>query len=74
MARRGAAPRLFVAREPFSATVDGTPVNIGKGQVVDERDPVLEGRRTLFEPYQPKVRDYPGRVEQATAAPGERRA
>jgi hypothetical protein len=75
MPRRGAEPRLFAAKEAFSATVDGTPVNIAKGEIVDEHDPVLAGkRRQLFEPFIPKVRRYPGRVEQATRAPGERRA
>lgn len=65
---------MFAAREAFSATVDGTPVNVAKGEIVDENDPILKGRRrALFEPFRPRVRTYPGRVEQATAAPGEKR-
>ena len=49
------------------------PIEKG-GRAIEEGDPVLKGPLAdRFEPYNPKVRDYPGRVEQATAAPGERR-
>ena len=75
MPRGARAPRLYAALDSFSTTLDGTPVNISKGQLVDEHDPILKGkRRQLFVLYSPRIRDYPGRVEQATAAPGERRA
>lgn len=76
MSRRsgGAADRrLFSARRNFVAILDGSTVTIASGQVVDEGDPILKGRAALFEEFVPKVRSYPGQVEQATAAPGEKR-
>lgn len=64
---------LFAARTAFAVTIDGEQIIIQPGQVVDANDPVFKGREQLFEPFAPKVRHYPGRVEQATAAPGEKR-
>jgi hypothetical protein len=72
MPRRTGA--LFVARDTMAVPMDGVPVVIRKGEVVEEGDPILVGRRELFEPFEPKVRNYAGRVEQATAAPGEIRS
>lgn len=74
MAHKQAGGELFVARSAFACTLDGQTLIIQPGQVVDANDPILKGRETLFEPFAPKVRNYPGRVEQATAAPGEKRA
>jgi len=66
---------LFAARQAFATMLDGVHVLIQPGQVVDAGDPILKGRESLFEPFTPKVRQYPGqRVEQATAAPGEKRS
>jgi hypothetical protein len=73
MAGRKAGDDLFVARQSFATIVDGATVIIQQGTVVDSGDPVLKGRKQLFEPFAPKIRNYPGRVEQATAAPGEKR-
>ena len=75
MARQQAGGgQLFAARQAFAANVDGVTVIIQPGQVVDANDPVLKGREDLFEDFAPKIRKYPGqRVEQATAAPGEKR-
>lgn len=42
---------------------------VSKGDVVASDDPILEGRESLFRLVPP-----PPDVEQATAAPGERRA
>lgn len=68
--------RLFAARRAFATSIDGVTVVIQPGQVVDENDPVLKGRAELFEDFAPKIRKYPGQrgVEQATAAPGEKRS
>lgn len=70
-----AGRRLFAAIRAFATDLpnEGALV-IQPGQVVEEGDPVLKGRQHLFEPYEPKIRNYPGRVEQATAAPGEKRS
>jgi hypothetical protein len=74
MATRNAG-RVFAAREPLSATVDGVPIYLDKGDLVDENDPVRTGREDMFEPFVPTVRKYdrPNEIEQATAAPGEKR-
>jgi hypothetical protein len=74
MATRNAG-RVFAAREPLSATVDGVPIYLDKGDLIDENDPVRTGREDMFEPFVPTVRKYdrPNEIEQATAAPGEKR-
>jgi hypothetical protein len=66
--------QLFVARQAFAAQVGAETIIIQPGQVVDANDPILKGRESLFDDFAPKIRKYPGqRVEQATAAPGEKR-
>lgn len=63
---------------PFVAYLDGVPRLVTGGELVDANDPVVQGRDQFFEP----VDDYLSRrgtkaaptVEQATAAPGERRS
>lgn len=64
-------PDIYVATETFSADVDGTPQVIQKGITrVRRGHPLLKGREDLFAPIDLHV-DY--EVEQATAAPGEKR-
>jgi hypothetical protein len=42
---------IYVARESFSAELDGVPVAVVKGQTrVREGHPLLDGRESLFEP------------------------
>lgn len=65
--------QLFAARKAFSTILNGQNIIIQPGQVVDADDPILKGREALFEDFAPKIRQYKGRVEQATAAPGEKR-
>jgi hypothetical protein len=72
-AEGAAGRRLFSARRGFIALVGDSTVTVSRGDVVDEGDPILKGRAALFEEFVPKVRSYPGQVEQATAAPGEKR-
>jgi hypothetical protein len=48
------------------------PIDMG-GRAIEEGDPILKKLPDRFALYEPRVREYPGRVEQATAAPGERR-
>ena len=57
-------------REPFVAVVGGVPRAYPAGQLIDDTDPVFKGRERLFEDVEAGVR----RVEQATAAPGEKRS
>jgi hypothetical protein len=71
---KSAGSDLFQARHSFAVTLDGAPVIVQPGDLVEAGDPILKGRESLFEPFVPKVRKYKGqRVEQATAAPGEMR-
>lgn len=48
-----------------------------KGRIVEEGDPVLDKHEAQFEPYVPtggdQVHRGQPRIEQATAAPGEKR-
>lgn len=61
---------IYVARESFTTELaDGTPIHVRSGVTrVREGHPLLVGREELFEPM---TVDY--EVEQATAAPGEKR-
>jgi hypothetical protein len=70
---KAAERKLFTVTEPISGTVDGVPFNLNPDDVVEEGDPRLEGRQSLFIPYVPRVSLLSGTVEQATAAPGEKR-
>lgn len=73
----GGGRKLFVARQAFASN-NGETVVVQPGQFVDAGDPVMKGREDLFEPFEDwadrNVRRYDQpRVEQATAAPGEKR-
>lgn len=61
------APRSgsLVAAVTFEAEVDGKPVLVHAGDVFPANDPIVKGREHLFAPAPP--------IEQATAAPGEKR-
>lgn len=71
MADRG----IVEANQPFSVTLpDGTPLNVSKGDRYYSDDQVVKGREALFSPLSVKATARPaGKVETATAAPGERR-
>lgn len=69
MAKQKAGGAIFQARESFSTILDGAPIAVVGGHTrVREGHPLLKGREHLFEPL---TVDYD--VEQATAAPGEKR-
>jgi hypothetical protein len=61
-------------KAPFAAIVRGVPRSYTTGQLVDESDPVVKGREHLFEDVEAHVGAGRGRVEEATAGPGEKRA
>lgn len=53
----------------------GAPRVVRSGDLVDAKDPVVKGRESMFEPVEATVDRASDRsVEQATAAPGEKRA
>ena len=62
------------SKEAFTTWVDGAPRVVTIGQLLDSGDPVIKGREHLFEDVETHVAEKATRVEQATAAPGEKRA
>ena len=60
---------MLRAKETFFTTSNLVVV---AGDLVDDNDPIVKGREALFEPAEAAVK--PSSVEQATAAPGERRS
>lgn len=60
----------YTVRESFIGSLNGEEIEFHKGEVVDADDPALRRWADHFEPL--IVRRYQ-RVEQATAAPGEKR-
>lgn len=63
-------PDFYRAKEAFVTQFEGDQVSVAAGELVRAGHPILKRREDLFEP----VSDF-GRfdVEQATAAPGEKR-
>jgi hypothetical protein len=61
----------YSVRESFIGTLDGEEAEYHKGEVVDADDPALRRWPSHFEPL--IVRRYQRQIEQATAAPGEKR-
>ena len=57
---------------PFAYMVGNTPRVLRAGDVVDADDPCVKGREDKFEPVEVAAERYRV-VEQATAAPGEKR-
>lgn len=65
------------SKEAFTAWSGGAPRVITVGQLVDDSDPIIKGREHLFETTEAHVaqqRERRAEVEQATAAPGEKRS
>jgi hypothetical protein len=61
------------SKASFAATVNGVPQVIPAGYLVEDGHEVLKGREHLFEAVEAHVSQRERRVEQATAAPGEKR-
>lgn len=63
-------PDYYRAKESFVTVFEGEQLSVGAGELVRAGHPLLKRREELFSP----VEDF-GRfdVEQATAAPGEKR-
>ncbi len=61
--------------EPFAFSDKGVERVVRAGDLVDERDPLVKGRERWFETVDANVgRTTDRSVEQATAAPGEKRS
>jgi hypothetical protein len=77
-------PELYIANQSFSTMIDGAPIGVAKGDLLDPDSPegkkVLKGRENFFDSAQredyvkfgPKRKTEPI-LEQATSAPGEKR-
>lgn len=64
------AVEYYRVKEPFVCTINGEVVSAARGDLVHPDHPILKGREEFFELARDHVRFN---VEQATAAPGERR-
>ena len=60
----------YEANQGFATTFEGEPLFVQKGELVHKSHPLLKGREELFDPADRITRFD---VEQATAAPGEKR-
>ena len=58
------------AKESFVTMLNGEPQQVSAGDLVHPDHPILKGREELFQPARNHIRFD---VEQATAAPGEKR-
>jgi hypothetical protein len=68
------ATSILIATASFSTEIDGTPMSISKGETFHESSPryarlPTEVQRANFEPF-----TVDNDIEQATAAPGEKRS
>lgn len=66
---------FYRANQGFATTLDDEPLFVQKGELVRAGHPLLKGREDLFDPADDFGRfDHRSEVEQATAAPGEKRS
>jgi hypothetical protein len=64
-----------VCKQSFIGRLKGTEVKFAQGEVVAADHPAVKEWPSLFEAEKRTIREYPStKVEQATAAPGEKRA
>jgi hypothetical protein len=70
MPRTKSAPEIYIAKHGFACEIDGVPMFINPGERVRKGHELLERCGEYFEPADTHVK-YD--VEQATAAPGEKR-
>lgn len=67
---RTKSPEIYVAKHSFSCEIDGEQLFVNAGERVRSGHPLLRSQKDYFEPVDTTVH-YD--VEQATAAPGEKR-
>ena len=68
-----AADAVLEAKTSFTATVDGARIDIHAGDRIDADHPAVRKWPDFFGPLLIQHRSPAGKVEQATAAPGEKR-
>jgi hypothetical protein len=68
--RKRSAADIYVAKHSFSCELDGEKLFVTQGERIRAGHPLLRAQGDYFEPVDMTVR-YD--VEQATAAPGEKR-
>jgi hypothetical protein len=71
MARAAEAPQVMAALSSFDGSVDGIVLRVRAGDLFASSDPAVKKWPTMFGPV--TIRETSPRVEQATAAPGEKR-
>lgn len=64
----------YRANQGFATILDGENLFVQKGELVHHSHPLLKGRDEMFDPADDFGRFDRPEVEQATAAPGERRS
>jgi len=70
-----AKPQYYRAKEGFGTIFEGEQIHVAAGELVRAGHPILKRREDLFEPVENFGRfDVRPEVEQATAAPGEKRS
>ena len=65
-------PERYRAKHAFGVMYEGEQITVPAGEIVRAGHPILDGREEHFEPVESFGR-YDVDVEQATAAPGEKR-
>jgi hypothetical protein len=73
MAKAVEPPALYVVLDSFVIQLDGAAVTFRKGDTVEAGHPVLKVRPDAFRSFVATHRAASPRIEQATAAPGEKR-
>lgn len=68
--RKRQEPDIYVAKNGFACEIDGEEVRVAQGERVRVGHPLLRSHAGFFEPVDAEIH-YD--VEQATAAPGEKR-
>jgi hypothetical protein len=73
-----ASPDVYVANQSFAAVVDGEQMWVKQGQRAEKGAAILKGHMDFFDPEDETHIDFKSEkkrpaVEQATAAPGEKR-
>jgi hypothetical protein len=68
-----AKPNYYRAKEGFGTMYNGEQIHVAAGEIVSAGHDLLKRREELFEPVENFGRFDNAGVEQATAAPGEKR-